>query len=135
MNEAGGGRDVVGETPNLAAQLRALAEPGTVSSATTPRQLLASLFELVDLGAHSLEGFPEPVRAWRVLHPNTAEGRFEAMHRSRSSTSTPERRPVPRRSDARHARDHEFGDETHPPATAILKAFVVDYVRGYGPTA
>ncbi len=79
-NWAGAEQDVVGETPNLAARLQGLAEPGTVVISDNTRQLLASLFEFVDLGTHALKGFSEPVRAWRVLARNTADGRFEAMH-------------------------------------------------------
>ncbi len=79
-NGSGGGPEVVGETPLLATRLQALAEPGTVVISDTTRQLLAALFEVADLGRHPLEGFPEPVPAWRVLRANTTDGRFEAMH-------------------------------------------------------
>jgi len=43
---------VVGDTPNLAARLQALAESGTVVVAATTRQLLGDLFRLRDLGRH-----------------------------------------------------------------------------------
>ena len=69
---------VVGDTPNLAARLQALAEPGTVVVATSTRQLLGELFEFVDLGARILKGITEPVRAWRVQGPGRSMGRFEA---------------------------------------------------------
>src|SRR3984885_12517080 len=42
--------DIVGETPNLAARLQAIAEPNTVVIAEATRRLLGSLFELQDLG-------------------------------------------------------------------------------------
>jgi class 3 adenylate cyclase len=42
---------VVGETPNLAARLQALAEPGAVVIASSTRQLIGGLFEYRDLGA------------------------------------------------------------------------------------
>jgi len=71
-------RAVVGETPNLAARLQALAEPNFVVIAPSTRRLVAGLFELIDLGARELKGFVEPVRAWRVLGPSRIEGRFEA---------------------------------------------------------
>ena len=71
-------RAVIGETPNLAARLQALAEPGFVVIAPGTRRLVAGLFELADLGARELKGFAEPVRAWRVLGPGRVEGRFEA---------------------------------------------------------
>ncbi|HEX2217377.1 MAG TPA: AAA family ATPase [Gemmatimonadales bacterium] len=73
-------RAVVGDTPNLAARLQALAEPGGVVIAPSTRQLLGRLFELVDLGRHDLKGFAEPIRTWRVLGEGRAESRFEALH-------------------------------------------------------
>src|SRR5262249_18316486 len=41
---------VVGETPNLAARLQALAEPGAVVVASSTRRLTGGLFEYRDLG-------------------------------------------------------------------------------------
>jgi class 3 adenylate cyclase/predicted ATPase len=76
-------RTVVGETPNLAARLQALAEPGCVIVGNGTRRLLGPLFEFVDLGTRELRGFAEPVRAWRVLGEGAAEGRFEALHGGR----------------------------------------------------
>jgi AAA ATPase domain/Adenylate and Guanylate cyclase catalytic domain len=73
-------RAVVGETPNLAARLQALAEPGAVVIARGTRQLVGGLFEYADLGRRPVKGFAEPVPAWRVLGPSRAEGRFEAWH-------------------------------------------------------
>jgi hypothetical protein len=71
---------VVGETPNLAGRLQALANPGTVVVAPSTRRLLGGLFEFADLGAHALKGFTEPIRAGHVLGEGRAEGRFEALH-------------------------------------------------------
>ncbi|MCF6116101.1 AAA family ATPase [Mesorhizobium muleiense] len=71
---------VVGETPNLAARLQGIAEPGAVVVAASTRQLLGNLFETADLGEHLLKGFPEPVRASRVLGKAAKETRFEALH-------------------------------------------------------
>ena len=71
---------VVGETPNLAARLEALAEPDSIVIAPGTRRLLGGLFELADLGVHDLKGFSEPVRAWRVVGAGVAESRFEALH-------------------------------------------------------
>jgi class 3 adenylate cyclase len=70
---------VVGETPNLAARLQALAEPGAVVIASSTRQLIGGLFEYRDLGTVSLKGFAENVLAWQVLGTGTAESRFEAL--------------------------------------------------------
>src|SRR5262249_21029027 len=47
---------VVGETPNLAARLQALAEPGAVVIAAATRRLTGGLFDYRDLGAIALKG-------------------------------------------------------------------------------
>jgi class 3 adenylate cyclase/predicted ATPase len=73
---------VVGETPNLAARLQAIAEPGVVIIAEGTRKLLGNLFELQDLGAKELKGIPGPAQAWAALRPSSAESRFEALHAS-----------------------------------------------------
>ena len=56
----------VGETPNLAARLQALAEPNTVVVSDATRLQLGQMFELEDLGLIALKGFDKPVRAWRA---------------------------------------------------------------------
>ncbi len=71
---------VVGETPNLAARLQTLSEPGSVVIASATRKLIGRTFDLADLGRHELKGFSEPRRAWRVTGEGRAEGRFEALH-------------------------------------------------------
>jgi class 3 adenylate cyclase len=70
---------VVGETPNLAARLQALAEPGAVVIASNTRRLTGGLFEYRDLGSVMLKGFAENVPAWQVLGASAIESRFEAM--------------------------------------------------------
>jgi len=70
---------VVGETPNLAARLQALAEPGAVVIAAATRRLTGGLFEYRDLGTVALKGFAENVPAWQVLGASAIESRFEAM--------------------------------------------------------
>src|SRR5215831_414714 len=60
-------RPAVGETPNLAARLQALAEPGTVVISSSTRNLTGGLFDYRDLGQHSLKGFSEPVHVHQVL--------------------------------------------------------------------
>jgi class 3 adenylate cyclase len=52
---------IVGETPNLAARLQAVAEPNSVVIAESTRRLVGSLFELEDLGAQDLRGISGPV--------------------------------------------------------------------------
>jgi predicted ATPase/class 3 adenylate cyclase len=74
---------VVGETPNLAARLQALAMPGSVVISQPTRRLVGALFELTDLGSTRLKGFAEPLSAFRVEGEGRAEGRFEALHGER----------------------------------------------------
>ncbi len=79
-------QSVVGETPNLAARLQALAEPDTVIIAAGTRRLLGDLFEYRDLGAVEVKGIAAPVSAWQVLRPSAVASRFEAL---RGSALTP----------------------------------------------
>ncbi len=74
-------RGIVGETPNLAARLQALAEPDMVLVADGTRRLLGQLFELRNLGFQELKGMPGPVNVWAAVRPANVEGRFEAFYR------------------------------------------------------
>jgi class 3 adenylate cyclase len=77
---------VVGETPNLAARLQALAKPDTVVIAAGTRRLIGDLFEYHDLGPIQVKGIAEPVAAWQVLRPSVGASRFEAL---RGATLSP----------------------------------------------
>jgi class 3 adenylate cyclase len=77
---------VVGETPNLAARLQAIAEPGLVFIAESTQRLLGGAFALKPLGPQVLKGFDAPVPAWMVLREAENVSRFEA---SRSQSMTP----------------------------------------------
>ena len=72
-------RGVVGETPNLAGRLQALARPGTLVVADGTRRQIGMLFEIEDLGPQPLAGFAEPQRAWRVIGESGVVSRFEAL--------------------------------------------------------
>jgi hypothetical protein len=74
------GQAVVGDTPNLAAGLQVLAEPGSVVIGPETRQLTGGLFEYSDLGDVEIKGFDGKVRAARVLRTSAEESRFEARH-------------------------------------------------------
>jgi class 3 adenylate cyclase/predicted ATPase len=71
---------VVGDTPNLAARLQAVAGSGEVVVAEQTRRLIGGLFELEDLGSCELRGFAEPINAWRIVRKRAAESRFGALH-------------------------------------------------------
>jgi class 3 adenylate cyclase/tetratricopeptide (TPR) repeat protein len=73
-------QEVIGETPNLAARLQTLAEPGQVVIAPSTRRLTGGLFEYRDLGRVVLKGLADPVQAWQVLDASRVQSRFEAQH-------------------------------------------------------
>ena len=74
---------VVGDTPNLAARLQGLAEPGTVVVAASTRRLLGDRFRLRELGRQAIKGLVAPVEAWVALGVSESEGRFEPSHTAR----------------------------------------------------
>jgi class 3 adenylate cyclase/predicted ATPase len=76
---------VVGDTPNLAARLQLIAEPGSVVVAETTRRLLGGLFQSTSLGPQAIKGFANPIRAFRIEGETTVEGRFEAFRDARSA--------------------------------------------------
>jgi class 3 adenylate cyclase/tetratricopeptide (TPR) repeat protein len=71
---------VVGETPNLAARLQTLAEPGQVVIAPSTRRLTSGLFKYRDLGKVLLKGLTDPIQAWQVIAASAVHSRFEAQH-------------------------------------------------------
>ncbi|MDP6951965.1 MAG: AAA family ATPase, partial [Alphaproteobacteria bacterium] len=73
-------RLAVGETPNIAARVQALAEPNAVVMAQSTRRLVAGTFALEDLDAHALKGLSTPISLYRVVAESTMETRFEAAH-------------------------------------------------------
>ena len=85
--EAGGDSELaIGETPNVAARVQAMAEPGTVAIAQTTRRLLGGTFTLADLGTRDAKGISGGLQVHRVLGEAPAESRFEA---SRGLALTP----------------------------------------------
>jgi class 3 adenylate cyclase len=72
---------IVGQTPNLAARLQALAKPNGIVIAESTRRQIGALFETAELALQQPKGFAEPQRAWRVLVENRTLGRFEALRR------------------------------------------------------
>jgi class 3 adenylate cyclase len=76
-------RVVVGDTPNLAARLQDLAEPGTIVVAGATCRLLGGLFKLRNLGRMQIKGLAEPINAWAVEGRLASESRFEAAHAAR----------------------------------------------------
>lgn len=74
----------VGDTPNLAARLQSLAEPGVVVVASSTRRLLGDLFTFRNLGRREVKGIAEPIAVWAVEGTAASESRFEAVRAARS---------------------------------------------------
>ncbi len=68
----------VGETPNIAARLQALAEPGAVVIGAATQRLVEKDFDCQLLGSHALKGLSRPLPVYRVLREHMACNRFDA---------------------------------------------------------
>src|SRR5947208_13454526 len=77
-------RGVVGETPNLAGRLQALARPGTLVVADSTRRQIGTLFEIENLGLQPLAGFAEP--AHTLCHAFCHTGRAAIFARDIATT-------------------------------------------------
>jgi class 3 adenylate cyclase/tetratricopeptide (TPR) repeat protein len=74
----------VGDTPNVAARLQSLAEPGAVVVADSTRRLLGDLFTFHYFGNREVKGISEPLEVWTVEGAAASESRFEAVRTARS---------------------------------------------------
>jgi predicted ATPase len=70
---------VIGETPNLAARLQALAGTDEVVIPESTRRLVGNLFDYQSLGEVEVKGFAAPILAFRVVRESPADNRFEAL--------------------------------------------------------
>ena len=68
---------VIGETPNVAARLQALAKTNTMVISSATHKLIQAEFRCEDLGDLQLKGVAEPIHAWRVLGLAEAEDEVE----------------------------------------------------------
>jgi class 3 adenylate cyclase/predicted ATPase/chloramphenicol 3-O-phosphotransferase len=68
----------IGDAPNLAARLEAMAAPGEVVIAASTRRLVGGMFDCHALGTDELKGLPPSVEAWRVRGQTVGVSRFEA---------------------------------------------------------
>lgn len=82
VGEVGSGTEnsalATGETPNLAARMQALAEPGTIAISAATEMLVRGYFKLQALGPMVLRGRDEPMAAFRVLGASGAQSRLAA---------------------------------------------------------
>jgi predicted ATPase/class 3 adenylate cyclase len=84
VEDAAHENEVIGQTPNLAARLQALAGPDMVVIDGNTRHLLGELFEYRAIGPVSLKGFSDPMLVWQVTGRSAVESRFAAL---RSTTT------------------------------------------------
>ena len=80
----GGGRQeqlALGATPNVAARLQAIAEPGSVVISGTTHALVQDYFTTSDLGAQTLRGVARPVQVYQVHQASGVQHRFEVARR------------------------------------------------------
>lgn len=79
--------EVVGETPNLAARLQAIATSDTVLISATTRRLAGSFFDCTERKLEDVRGFDGPVTAFEVNAELDVDDRFAAQHpRKKKST-------------------------------------------------
>ncbi len=69
--------NAVGEAPNLAAKLQALAEPNTIVVCQQTKQLAAAHFEYRDLGLQAIKGLGDAIPVWQVTEEQVSS-RFDA---------------------------------------------------------
>ncbi len=86
IGEVGGGarheRLALGDTPNIAARLQGLAQPGRTVISEQTRRLVGGKFLLDDLGPQPIRGIRDPVRAWTVRGVRESSSRFAAAARA-----------------------------------------------------
>jgi class 3 adenylate cyclase/predicted ATPase len=72
-----GSVDAIGETPNVAARLQALAEPDTVLISEATQGLIAGYFDCRELGPRRLKGVAREMPVHLVLHESGARSRLD----------------------------------------------------------
>ncbi len=69
---------VVGETPNLAARLQSLAQPGQVVVSTSVQKMLGQQFDVTPMGEFDLKGLAKPQQVFAVESERISPSRFDA---------------------------------------------------------
>ena len=73
---------ILGDTPNLAARLQSLAQPGAVIISDRTKTIAGRQFEYLDLGKVEIQGFAKPVAAWQVAGKTAVTSRSHALQGS-----------------------------------------------------
>ena len=84
---AGGRKEslALGQTPNIAARLQVVVEPGTAVVSGATYRLTRGFFDFEELGEKSLKGLTAPVATYRPLRATGVRSRFELTARARGS--------------------------------------------------
>jgi predicted ATPase/class 3 adenylate cyclase len=80
VGEIGSGRQeqlALGDTPNMAARLQALAAPDTIVISAATYRLIQGFIHCRDLGPHTLKGISTPVPVYCVIEESGAQSRLE----------------------------------------------------------
>jgi hypothetical protein len=72
--------EIFGDTPNVAARVQALAEPGAVLITARVQRQVAGLFVAEERGSHALKGVSEPVMLYRLVRASGAGRRAGQRH-------------------------------------------------------
>jgi class 3 adenylate cyclase/tetratricopeptide (TPR) repeat protein len=78
---------VTGETPNLAARLQSVAEPGTVTICSTTKNQAGNTFIYADNGLRELSGFEKSIQTWRVTGHNATNDRYQFSRKKENQLS------------------------------------------------
>jgi class 3 adenylate cyclase/predicted ATPase len=73
---------ILGDTPNLAARLQSLAQPGGVIISGRTKAIAGPQFEYLDLGKVEINGYAKPVAAWQVAGKTAVTSRSHALQSS-----------------------------------------------------
>ena len=81
VGEMGGGGHheqlALGETPNVAARIQAVAEPNTVALSAATYDLIQGYFVCQERGLQALKGVAAPLRVYRVLRESSTQHRLD----------------------------------------------------------
>lgn len=107
--------DIVGETPNIAARLEALAPSGAVCVSEATEALVKGYFETEDLGPQRLKGVSREIGVHRVVGRTGAATRLDTIDRS-------ERTPLTGRgTETRQLERHTLDSETAGGRLVLLR--------------
>ena len=79
-------RDVVGDTPNIAARIQGIAEPGTIAVSSTACDECEGFIEFASMGHHELKGISERAEVFRAVGDSGAGDRLELAASRQSLT-------------------------------------------------